>query len=67
MCERICGKVVFEVFRHDRYFLFVFTIRKRCININVTGQIIPIHEFMFTICGTNFIFVIRRCFVVTVI
>ena len=36
-------------------------------NINVAGQIIPdvntskskipIHEFMFTICGTNFIFV----------
>ena len=40
---------------------------KRCININVAGQKIPdvntskskipIHEFMFTICGTNFIFV----------
>ena len=42
-------------------------LEKRCINIKVAGQIIPdlntskskilIHEFMFTICGTNFIFV----------
>ena len=42
-------------------------IEKKFINIKVAGQIIPdmntskskipINEFMFTICGTNFIFV----------
>ena len=46
----------------------MFDLLKKCNNINVAGQIIlhintnkskiPIQDFMFTICGTNFIFVV---------